>query len=248
MARLLVFQHVAHEILGTLDPLLRKSGFRIKYVNFGRDNYRIPDIKNYDGLIVLGGPMNVDEVESYPYLAKEVSAIENALKCDIPILGICLGSQLLAKALGSRVRKNKVKEIGWYDVAPTKAGMKDPLISKFKGTEKIFQWHGDTFEMPETAVLLASSRMCKNQAFRYGEHVYGFQFHLEVDKKMIERWLTIPGNKKELEELNGVIDPKVIRKETPLYIEKLHYLSDATFGEFINLFNNIEKHHVLPSR
>jgi len=248
MARLLVFQHVAHEILGTLDPLLRKSGFRIKYVNFGRDNYRIPEIRNYDGLIVLGGPMNVDEVDNFPYLEREIKAIEKALKCEIPILGICLGSQLLAKALGSRVGKNNGKEIGWYDVTPTGEGTKDNLISKFSGTEKIFQWHGDTFEVPDGGVLLASSGMCKNQAFRYGDKVYGFQFHLEVDRKMIERWLTIPDNVKELDELKGVIDPEMIRSETPLYIGRLHDLSDATFSEFINLFDNLEKHHVLPSR
>ena len=116
MPKLLVFQHVAHEILGTLDPLLRNSGIRIRYVNFGRSNYEIPDLKNYDGLIVLGGHMNVDQVEEYPYLIPEIEAIGEAITLDIPILGICLGSQLLAKALGGEVSKNNTKEIGWYDV------------------------------------------------------------------------------------------------------------------------------------
>lgn len=248
MARLLVFQHVAHEILGTLDPLLRKSGFRIKYVNFGRDNYNIPDIGNYDGLVVLGGPMNVDEVDKYPYLKEELDSIGIALDSDMPVLGICLGSQLIAKALGAEVKKNGIKEIGWYDVRTTEKGRSDPLISNFGNVEKLFQWHGDTFELPPGAELLATSEYCTNQAFRYGDKIYGFQFHLEVDRQMIERWLAIPDNVAELEELKGQIDPEEIRKDTPAFIERLHDLSDDTFGEFINLFDNLEKYHVLPSR
>lgn len=248
MPRLLVFQHVAHEILGTLDPLLRGRGFRIRYVNFGRTNYKIPDLKNYDGLIILGGPMNVDQVEDYPYLDPEVDAIKTALDLDMPILGICLGSQLLAKALGAEVSKNGCKEIGWYDVKTTAQGKKDPLVSQFEDFEKIFQWHGDTFEIPKGAVKLASSKTCGNQAFRYGDKVYGFQFHLEVDKQMIERWLVNPHNKKELEELKGLIDPDLIRKETPEYIDDLVRLSNRTFTKFIGLFGNIVKKEVLPSR
>ena len=245
MPRLLVFQHVAHEILGTLDPLLRGKGFRIRYVNFGRSNYKIPNLENYDGLIVLGGPMNVDQVDDYPYLVPEVKAIKKALDLDMPILGICLGSQLLAKALGAEVSKNGSKEIGWYDVKPTADGKIDPLISQFDNEEKIFQWHGDTFDIPKGAVKLASSETCGNQAFRYGDKVYGLQFHLEVDEQMIERWLINPENKKELEELKGKIDPDVIRKETPEYINDLLKLSNATFTKFIDLFGNIVKREVL---
>ena len=247
MPRLLVFQHVAHEILGTLDPLLRNSGFRIRYVNFGRENYKIPELSNYDGLVVLGGPMNVDEVKEYPYLLPELKAIEQAIGSDMPVFGICLGSQLVAKALGAKVRKNKVKEIGWYDLMPTKEGKNDPLVSKLKKTEKIFQWHGDTFDIPRGGVHLATSPDCKNQAFKYGDRVYGFQFHLEVDKPMIERWLKAPGNVEELKELEGVIDPENIKMETPKYIDRLVELSDLVFSEFIKTFGTKEKNYVLPS-
>ena len=247
MPKLLVFQHVAHEILGTLDPLLRNSGFRIRYVNFGRDNFQIPDLNGYDGLVVLGGPMNVDEVDDFPYLVPELKAIENALEMEMPIFGICLGSQLLAKALGARVRKNKVKEIGWYSLNPTPEGGKDPLVSKFENSERIFQWHGDTFDIPDGAVHLATSPDCENQAFRYGDRVYGFQFHLEVDKPMIERWLKTPGNVEELKELEGIIDPEVIKSDTPHHIERLMELSDSVFSEFIKLFGTNQKKFVLPS-
>lgn len=248
MPRLLVFQHVAHEILGTLDPLLRNAGFRIKYVNFERHPDAEPSLVGYDGLIVLGGPMNVDEVEKYPNLDTEVKLIRNAVEREMPILGICLGSQLLAKALGAKVRKNSEKEIGWYDLTPSGDGKKDPLISNFADLEKIFQWHGDTFDLPEGAKLLASSPLCNNQAFRFGDNVYGFQFHLEVDKPMIERWLNVPDNKKEIEELNGKIDPDVIRSDTPQHIARLHQLSKSVFGNFIELFGYNKKRHTLPSR
>ncbi|NIP31157.1 MAG: amidotransferase [Candidatus Dadabacteria bacterium] len=248
MPRLLVFQHVAHEILGTLDPLLKKYGFRIRYVNFGRSNHRIPNLKNYDGLVILGGSMNVDQTKEYPYLVEELEAIKNAIEIDIPILGICLGSQLIAKALGAEVYRNKTKEIGWYKVKLTKEGKKDPLISNFNKSEDIFQWHGDTFDIPDGAVCLATSKTCRNQAFRYGNRIYGFQFHLEVDKPMIERWLRNSANKKEIEELNGLIDPEVIKDETPKYIKRLKELSGDTFTKFIELFGDIYKKEVLPSR
>jgi len=248
MPRLLVFQHVAHEILGTLDPVLRGSGFRIKYVNFERHPDFEPNLEGYDGLIVLGGPMNVDEVDKYPYLETEVYSIRKAIDRGMPVLGICLGSQLIAKALGAKVYKNREKEIGWYDLSPTSIGKKDPLISHFSGMEKIFQWHGDTFDIPGGALLLASSPLCKNQAFRYGDNVYGLQFHLEVDERMVERWLRVPVNKKEIEELNGKIIPDRIREETHVYVSRLKELSDKAFAEFIKLFGFSKKRRTLPSR
>ena len=248
MAKILVFQHVAHEILGTLDPLLRNAGFRIKYVNFERYPDAEPSLEGYGGLIVLGGPMNVDETGAYPFLETEVRLIKDAIQRGFPILGICLGSQLLAKALGAKVNKNPEKEIGWYDLSPTEEGKSDPLISTFSGVEKIFQWHGDTFELPEGAVRLAASPLCKNQAFRFGDNIYGFQFHLEVDEPMIERWLNVTANKEEIKALKGKIDPDAIRGDTPRYIERLKELSDATFSGFLNLFGYNKKKHTLPSR
>lgn len=248
MPKLLVFHHVPHELLGTLNPLLKEAGFRIKYVNFGRENYKIPDLDGYDGLIVLGGPMNVDEVEEYPYLIPELKAIEQAIDLEKPVLGICLGSQLIAKVLGAQVRKNKTKEIGWYDVMPTKEGKNDPLLSKLNDIEKIFQWHGDTFDIPDGAVHLARSVDCENQAFKYGDNIYGFQFHLEVDKPMIKRWLIDPVNVKELEGLAGVIDPEEIKRETDIHIDRLKELGGSVFDEFIKILSPKERNYVLPSR
>jgi GMP synthase (glutamine-hydrolysing) len=248
MKKLLVCQHVAFEILGTLDPLLRGSGFRIRYVNFSRYPDAEPSVDGYHGVVVLGGPMSADETDAYPHLATEIRLIEDAIDKGLPVLGICLGAQLIARALGASVGRNHEKEIGWYDVSPTGAGEEDPVFSHFAPTEKIFQWHGDTFDIPSGGVHLASSPSCENQAFRYGENVYGFQFHLEVDEATIERWLNVPIHRAELAELEGRIDPDVIREQTPLHIDALKRLSDRTFGEFVKGFGHKKRVRMLPSR
>ncbi|HIF63095.1 MAG TPA: type 1 glutamine amidotransferase [Deltaproteobacteria bacterium] len=236
MRKILVFQHVAHELLGTLNPLLKDSGFRIRYVNFDRDPAARPSLDGYFGLVVLGGPMNVDQVDLYPFLAVEVELVAEALQRGMPVLGICLGAQILARALGADVRPHHSKEIGWYQINPTPAGADDPVFAGMSDTEHIFQWHGDTFDIPSGAVHLASSPDCENQAFRYGDTAYGFQFHLEVDRPMVERWLTVPHNRQEITDLNGAIDPEQIRSDTLQHIDKLQRLSDDTFSRWIKLF------------
>jgi GMP synthase (glutamine-hydrolysing) len=249
MKRLLVFQHVPHEILGTFNPLLKDAGFRIRYVNFGRTPDAKPNIEKYDGLIILGGPMCVDQTDSHPHLQTEIEAIKLAMERHMPVLGICLGAQLIAKALGANVKRNPVKEIGWYDVTPTEEGTKDPLFNSFKGTEKIFQWHGDTFDIPHGAINLASSPECSNQAFRYGERTYGLQFHLEVDKALIQRWLKTPVHVRELDELDDErFRPEHILDETELYIDNTADLGKRLFGEYISLFSSKVRRLTMPSR
>jgi GMP synthase (glutamine-hydrolysing) len=248
MPRLLVCQHVPYEILGTLNPLLKSAGFRIRYVNFGRHPDAEPSLDGYQGLVVLGGPMSVNDTDRHPHLTTELKLIEQAMNCGMPVLGICLGAQLIAKTLGSRVYPNDEKEIGWYDVSPTEMARGDPLAAHLKESEKLFQWHGDTFDIPKGAVHLASSTLCASQAFRYGPNVYALQFHLEVDEPMIERWLTVPTHVKEIESLGGKIDPQTIRRETPGYIQRLKELSDRTFGEFIKLFGFEKTRRRLGSR
>ncbi|MGI9289853.1 MAG: type 1 glutamine amidotransferase [Gammaproteobacteria bacterium] len=249
MKRLLVFQHVPHEILGTFNPLLKQAGFRIRYINFGRTPDEQPNVEKYDGLIILGGPMCVDQTDSHPHLLTEIKAIETAMQNNMPVLGICLGAQLIATTLGAKVKRNPVKEIGWYDVTPTEVGTKDPLFSCFNGTEKIFQWHGDTFEIPHGGEHLATSPECTNQAFRYGERTYGLQFHLEVDEPLIQRWLKTPVHIRELEELpEQRFRPEHILKETEQYIDNTHDLGDRLFGEYISLFSSRVRRVSMPSR
>jgi GMP synthase (glutamine-hydrolysing) len=248
MKKLLVLQHVPHELLGTLNPLLKKSGFRIRYVNFARHPDAQPSLDGYDGLVVLGGPMSVNDAGRLPHLTVELKLIEEALRRNIPVLGICLGAQLIAKTLGAAVYPNQAKEIGWYDVSPTDHAQSDPLLGGFADAEKIFQWHGETFDIPRSTRHLAFSALCANQAFRYGTHVYGFQFHLEVDEPMIHRWLRVAENRQEIAALVGAMTPERIHEETLDYIGRLQQLSERVFGEFINLFGGEKKFLRLSSR
>lgn len=237
MKKLLVLQHVAHELLGTLNPLLKAAGFRLRYVNFARHPDAQPSLDGYHGLIVLGGPMSVNDTDRLPHLITEIKLIEAALRKNLPVLGICLGAQLIAKTLGAAVYPNQEKEIGWYDVSPTNDAESDPLLAVFKRTEKVFQWHGETFDIPKSSLHLAFSSLCAHQAFRYGANAYGLQFHLEVDEPMIHRWLRIGENKKEITALGGKIDLERIDRETPDHIERLRQLSERVFDAFIRLFD-----------
>ena len=248
MKKLLVFQHVAHELLGTLNPLLKRAGFRIRYVNFARHPDAQPTLEGYAGLIILGGPMSVNDAQRLPYLTTEMKLIEAALRREIPVLGICLGAQLIAKTLGAEVYPNRKKEIGWHDVSPTGEAVRDPLLMELQKTEKLFQWHGETFDIPKSTRHLAFSPLCANQAFRYDRNVYGFQFHMEVDEPMIHRWLRVVENQKEISSLHGASYLERIYHETPEYIARLTQLSERVFGEFINLFGIEKKYLRLPTR
>ena len=233
--KILVFQHVPYEILGTFDPLIREHAVRIRYVNFARGkSHRKIDVRSYHALIVLGGPMGVYESAEYPHLLEEVSLIKEALREGLSIFGICLGSQLLAHALGAAVYPHTQREIGWYKIRPTEEAETDPLFSHFKGSEMLFQWHQDTFDLPEGAIRLATGEGCLNQAFRYGDRAYGLQFHLEVDKPLIERWLTLPDYRPHLESLDRKLPVEGIRKETTLYLERVLELSGLVFGTFLD--------------
>jgi GMP synthase-like glutamine amidotransferase len=149
----------------------------------------LPRPDDFSHVVIMGGLMNVYEEDQYPFLINEDLFIKEAIQRGRAILGICLGAQLIAKALGAKVFKAPVQEIGWYDVSLTKVGSQDPLFSNFPKKFPVFQWHEDTFEIPHSAILLATSPLVPNQAFRYGDNAYGLQFHLEVTESMIQEWM-----------------------------------------------------------
>lgn len=248
MTKVLVCQHVPYEILGTLDPLFRKQGFRIQYANFGRFPDLDPKLEGFDALVVLGGPMHVCETREHPHLLKEMKLIEAAIQKDLPVLGICLGAQLIAKTLGAQVQINQEREIGWQSLSLSEGGREDPILQHFKEGEKVFQWHRDTFDIPQNAVHLASSPICQNQGFRYGNKVYAFQFHLEVDEAIIERWLQIPEHQSILESVKNKVSSEKIREQTRENVQDLKNLSQKTFSEFTKLFGCSKKFHRLGSR
>jgi len=246
--KILVFQHVPYEPLGTLDPLLKEAGFRIRYINFGRVPEARPELERYEALIVLGGPMNSDQIDTYPNLRTEVDIIREALERDMSILGICLGAQLLAKALGGSVSRNSRREIGWYDIDLTEAGRNDAVLAAFAPRQEVFQWHEDGISLPPEVVLLASSEISPVQAFRHGDHAYGFQFHLEASLPLIERWLKVPDHQATLVEETGEIDAAEIRERAKQAVEPLQALSRETFSRWIDRFEMTPRKQTLPSK
>ena len=248
MAKVLVFQHVAAEPLGTLDPMLRQRGHRIRYVNFHRDPDASADIARYDALIVLGGPQMPDQGDRYPHLKFEMACIEEALNREIPVLGICLGAQLLAYTLGGGVRPMKQWEIGWYDLEPTHMAAADPLFCALVEPSPVFQWHGYTFDLPADTTQLARSDTCENQAFRYGHNAWGLQCHLELDERLINRWLGLPEYIADLENHGSRGGVEDLRRQTHELIGQSAILGRALFGQFLRPLGVRNTRHILPSR
>jgi len=244
MKPVLAVRHVAHEGLGTIGDALRRNDVPVQIVDAFSDGLPDFDPRMWSGLVVMGGPMNVDEVEKYPNLVEEVRWLERAVEARLPVLGVCLGAQLLAKALGARVYPNKTKEIGWYEIEllpadddPLFCGIAKPTADR-KPQLTVFQWHGDTFDLPKGAELLARSELCENQAFRYGAAAYGLQFHLEVTAEIIEDWLCEGGNCGELAGLS-YIDPAAIRRETPVKLPGMERLRRVVFDRFVEMCKEV---------
>ncbi len=244
MSRLMVFQHVAAEPLGTLHARIRMRGHRIRFHNFQRHPDAQPNVERYQGLIVLGGPMNVADQARYPHLKTELLAIEAALHQGKPVLGICLGAQLLAHVLGAPVRRHAQHEIGWYDLVTTAHGRQDPVLGTLGEQAPVFQWHGCTFDLPAGAVQLARTGTCEQQAFRFGHNAYGFQFHLEADGAMIERWLRLPAYREELAAAAIGRDEDSIRAATASLIATMQPLAAATFNKFLDLVGPPREHRI----
>jgi GMP synthase (glutamine-hydrolysing) len=229
----LILRHMPQETAGTLEIALARAGLNSHYIDlFQEIPARLP-LDQASGLVVLGGPMKVDEVDRYPFLKLDVQWIRQALERRLPLLGICLGSQLLAKALGSRVYPNAVKEIGWYPLAWLPAAADDPLFAQ-SGTAAVFQWHGDTFDLPQDAVLLARGASCQNQAFRWGSTAYGMQFHIEMTAAMIDDWLSKGNESGELAALD-YINPQAIRELTPAILPDMQKLAADMFSRFARM-------------
>ncbi len=201
--RVLIIKNIASEGPGTIEDYLRSENIPYAIVDLNKGD-AVSAPADFTHVVVMGGPMAVYEMDLHPYLKNEAALIEQAIKANKHVLGVCLGAQMVAHALGARVYAGSGKEIGWYEVALTAEGMKDPLMSSLaldgKGLAQVFQWHGDTFDLPAGAVRLASSDLYPNQAFRYSDRVYALQFHIEVTPTIVFNWLK---NEKGVD-LNGV--------------------------------------------
>lgn len=246
--RVLVFQHVAAEPLGTLDRLIRARGHRIRFVNFERTPEAEPDVCAYDGLIVLGGPMNVVDAAHRRHLRTELAQIEQALKAGIPMLGICLGAQLIAHALGADVRRLTTPEIGWYPLTPTEAGARDPVTAPIEAGARVFQWHSWRFDLPHGAEQLLTGESCEQQAFHYGGRAWGLQFHLEVEPALIERWLRSPALADDLLHPGLPHDPAAIRTDSARWLGPNLRRAETAFEAFLDRIGPPRQRLVLGAR
>jgi GMP synthase (glutamine-hydrolysing) len=185
----LIVKHVEQEGPGMLGKSFEDEGWELVTVELGRGE-PLPDcLDGIAAVVVLGGPMNVYEEEAYPFLKHEDLLIKEVLREEIPFLGICLGAQLLAKVCRARVTKAAQKEVGWYAIDLTEKARQDRLFRQCRGPLTVFQWHEDTFEIPDGGVLLGTSAVVRNQAFRIGSCAYGLQFHVEASLDMVEAWM-----------------------------------------------------------
>jgi len=209
-----VITHVAFEDLGTLEQYLQNFGYEILYLQAGVDCLKNLIVSPPPLLIILGGPISVYDSHNYPFLEDESNIIKSRIQHNLETIGICLGAQLIAYSLGSKIYPGN-KEIGWYRVSNTSPGKEDFFDCFTK--DPVFHWHGDTFDLPRGAVLKLKSHLCAHQAFTYGEKILALQFHPEITLKNLERWLIGHAFELSKEKIN-IIN---LRRQAELYIPQL---------------------------
>jgi len=226
MKTAIALRHLDFEDVGTFAAVLAEYGYQLQYLDPTIDN--LEPASHADVLIVLGGPVGANDEKIYPFLEQELSIVRERLNSGKPLLGICLGAQLIAKALGARVSPLGIKEIGFSPLTLTTAG-KASVLSAL-GDTPILHWHGDQFDIPANAVHLASTSVCQNQAFSIGRNVLALQCHLESDTRKIEHWLI--GHANEL--AHAGINPCTLRAEATALGERLTLAARAVFAAWLN--------------
>jgi GMP synthase (glutamine-hydrolysing) len=226
MKHAVAIRHVGFEDAGTLEPVLKERGIDLSYLEAGVDD--LTPAKDADLLVVLGGPIGIYEVDRYPFLKRELSVIEAAVKQGVPAIGICLGCQALAAVLAARVYPGKQKELGWDEMTLTKEGKASPL-GAIDGV-RVLNWHGDTFDLPVGATRLASTAITPNQAFIYGPKVLALQFHVELTARNLEKWLI--GHTLEL--ATSKVDLGKMRADTARFAPAANQASLRLFNDWLD--------------
>jgi GMP synthase (glutamine-hydrolysing) len=230
----LAIRHVYFEDLGSLEHVLGDRGHLVRYLDVGRGRIDAPNPLDPSLLVVLGGPIGACEDADYPHLAPLLSMLEKRIAAGLPTIGICLGAQLIARALGARVHPSESFELGWSPLALTEAGRASALrhLEADGASVPVFHWHGDTFDLPDGATLLASTEKCAHQAFMWGEHVLALQCHPEVLADRFESWLVAyPGDIVR----SGMTVAK-LREATARHGAGLERAARAMFGEWLDRF------------
>jgi GMP synthase (glutamine-hydrolysing) len=229
MKTALALRHVPFEHLGILQPLLEARGYAVCYVDVGVQSVPADDIAAADLLIVLGGPIGAYDDATYPFVRDEAEAIAQRLAARKPLLGICLGAQLMARALGAAVNPMGEKEIRFAPLTLTAEGADSPLAPLADGTP-VLHWHGDRYDLPRGARRLAFTAVCAEQAFAVGDYALGLQFHLEANLSELEAWLI--GHAAELGAAG--IDPCTLRAQAPAVAERLSQRARDVFTAWLD--------------
>jgi GMP synthase (glutamine-hydrolysing) len=229
MKSALALRHVHFEDLGTLGGVLDARGYRVRYVDVPDGLLVGADVLEPDLLICLGGPIGAYETGAYPFLREELAALEARLALGRATLGICLGSQLMARALGARVYPSGSREIGFAPVRLTAEGAAS-CLAPLADDGTVLHWHGDTFDLPKSAIHLARTEACENQAFQLGRHALGLQFHVEVEPTSFERWLV--GHACEL--ATAGIEPGALRSAMAAHGPDLARKAEAVLSRWLD--------------
>ncbi|MEW6489094.1 MAG: gamma-glutamyl-gamma-aminobutyrate hydrolase family protein [Thermodesulfobacteriota bacterium] len=230
-SRVYVIQHIEWEPPGRISEALAGRGVELTPIRVYAGEAVPREMGDAGALVVMGGPMGVYEEAEHPFLREELRLIEDALRRERPILGTCLGSQLLAAALGARVRPGPRKELGWHEVILTPEGRADPLWAEAPDVFAALHWHGDVFDLPHGAMRLARSELTETQSFRYGTSAYGLLFHMEVTKPIVQDWVTHFSG--ELGEA-GVSGAEVLAGARE-HLANLHRIGDACYATWSRL-------------
>ena len=238
---ILILKHIEIEGPETIGQFFTDEGFAITVLDLHKGDSLPKTFDHVDAVISLGGPMNVYEEKKYPFLKEETAFIQKVLERGIPFLGICLGSQLLAKAAKATVGSSPEKEIGFLPVQLTASGKKDPLFEGVKGQLDVFQWHEDMFEVPSNGTLLASSSVCPHQAFRVGPCAYGVQFHIEITDKSIREWSDEyfqAGDRAFAEKKKAMLEDYAKKKD------QFHGVADKIYANFLDIILQAQSHQI----
>ena len=226
-----VIRHLAFEDLGSFSSVLQAHGYKINYVDAGYDDLSQIDALSDGLLVILGGPISVNDTAMFPFLDEEIRLLKQRIAADKPTLGICLGAQMIARALGARIYPGDEKEIGWYDLSLTAAGEQSALRYLDAKHCSMLHWHGETFELPVGAALLASSEKFPHQAFSYGKNILALQFHPEVTQRSMEKWFI--GHIGEIMQTDEVSVEK-LREDTHRYANQLEMQGELFFNSWFN--------------
>lgn len=229
MPEVIAIRHLCFEDLGTFADILLQRGLTLRYLDAGIDDLAAVDPAAPALLVILGGPIGVNDGDDYPFLADEIALLQARLAADLPTLGICLGAQLIARALGSAVYPGPGKEIGWQPLQLTGAGRAGPMRHLDGALTSMLHWHGDTFDLPADATLLASTALCRHQAFARGNATLALQCHPEALSAQIERWLI--GHTGEIAAAG--LSVKALRQDTALHGPVLETQARRFFAEWL---------------